>query len=300
MSEQPAKWKTIASKVFFHPITRIILGFVGVGLAAGLIPFACMKLMKALHIDDVMARRIASLISPAAALAAYILIYRYYEKREITELRPSAMPGGFALGALVGIGLQSLVILTIYLLGGYQIVSINPISYIIPGLLIAISSGITEEVLFRGVIFRIIDQRWGAIAALTVSAVLFGVIHMGNPGASLYSAIAIAIEAGILLGACYMYAGNLWLPIGVHFGWNFAEADLYGGILSGNELHKTLITAQFTGSEYLTGGSFGPENSIPAMIICTGGGLLFLWLAYRKKAKAATTTDQTVTSESSI
>ena len=68
-----------------------------------------------------------------------------------------------------------------------------------------------EEILFRGVLFRWIDEKWGFIAALVVSALLFGFMHLGQPGSSWWSSLAIAIEAGLLLGAAYKYSGTLWL-----------------------------------------------------------------------------------------
>jgi membrane protease YdiL (CAAX protease family) len=281
--EETATPPSLAKQIFYYPITRILIGLVVIIGTMVLFQFSTSWLLKLMHVADDARKTILSIEAPIIVLLAYSLLYKYYEKRSIDELKASALPGWLLAGAIIGIGLQSLVILVMYLMGGYSIVSINPVSFILPGLLIAFTSGIIEEVLLRGVVFRIINEKWGSIIALAVSALLFGLLHLMNKNSSLYSAIAIAIEAGILLGACYIYSGNLWLPIGVHFGWNFAEADLFGGVLSGNVIDKTLITAKFTGSEYLTGGAFGPENSLPSILICTAAGVLLLWLAYKKK-----------------
>ena len=280
--EETTPSPSLAKQIFYYPITRIFLGLVVIIGALALFQFSTSWLLKLAHVANDAHKTILSIEAPLVTLLAYTLLYKYYEKRNVDELSLRTLPGSLLSGALLGIGLQSLVILVIYLMGGYTVVSINPVSFILPGLLIAFTSGIMEEVLFRGVLFRIVSEKWGIVVALTVSAFLFGALHLKNPNSSWYSAIAIAIEAGILLGACYVYAGNLWLPIGVHFGWNFAEADLFGGVLSGNVINKTLITAKFTGSEYLTGGAFGPENSLPSILICTGAGVLLLWLAYKK------------------
>jgi membrane protease YdiL (CAAX protease family) len=285
--EQTQTAPSIFNKIFYYPITRIVVGFSAIILAIGLSQFGTSRLLKLLQVSDGLKKVILSLEAPAVALLVYVLVYTYYEKRKINELKISALPGYLLLGAIIGIGLQSLVIVVMYLLGGYTIVSINPVSYILPGLLIAITSGIIEELLLRGVVFRIINEKWGSVIALSVSALIFGALHLANKNSSLYSALAIAIEAGILLGACYLYSGNLWMPIGVHFGWNFAEADLFGGVLSGNTISKTLVTAKFTGSQYLTGGDFGPENSVPSILICTAAGIIFLWLAYKKRGALA-------------
>ena len=287
--EQTPPSASVVSKIFHYSITRIFVGLLAIIAVLGLTQMGGNWLLKMAHVDDDLRKVILNLESPVAVLLVYWLLYKFYEKRSVDELKISALPGWLLLGAVVGIGLQSLVILVMWLMGGYTIVSVNPVSFILPGLLIAITSGIIEEVMFRGIIFRIVNDKWGSVIALSVSALLFGAVHLMNKNSSLYSAVAIAIEAGLLLGACYLYAGNLWLPIGVHFGWNFAEADLFGGVLSGNVISKTLITAKFTGSQYLTGGDFGPENSLPSILICTAAGVLFLWLARRKNARSVET-----------
>jgi uncharacterized protein len=273
----------LAKRIFYYPVTRIILGIiVCLGTVAISNRGLYYLLIRLAYVSDDLRHLILNLAVPLVALLSYTLLYKYYEKRSISELKLSALPGYGLLGATVGIGLQALVVLVIYLFGGYHIIQVNPISYLLPSLLIGISSGVFEEILFRGIIFRIIQEKWGSVVGLIVSAVLFGAVHLMNKNSTLYSAFAIAIEAGILLCACYMFSSNLWLPIGLHFGWNFAEAGIFGAVLSGNTIDKTLITAKFTGSQYLSGGDFGPENSIPAIIICTAAGVVFLWLAGRK------------------
>jgi uncharacterized protein len=278
MSQKPS----LAKQIFYYPVTGIVIGFfICVGMVA-VISNASSALLKLTHVSDDLRKAIVNLEVPLVAIASYYLLYKYYEKRNIGELKLSALPVYGLMGITIGMGLQALVILVIYLMGGYAIVKVNPISYLLPGLLIAISSSAFEEILIRGIVFRIMNEKWGALVALSFSAALFGALHLANKNSTLYSAAAIAVEAGILLGACYLFAGNLWLPIGVHLGWNFALAGIFGAVLSGNTIDKTLLTSKFSGSEYLTGGDFGPENSLPAVIICTAAGIIFLWLAWRK------------------
>ena len=222
----------------------------------------------------------------AAAVAAlaslsYIVLFRFYEKRQITEMKFSRFGKNAGIGFLTGFVLQSLVILVIFIGGGYSVIKSNQVSFIIPGLAIALSSAIFEEILFRGIIFRIVEEKWGSIIALVVSALIFGFLHIFNKNASIYSTIAIAAEAGILLAAAYIYAKNLWLPIFLHFAWNFAEAGIYGAVISGNVTNKSLFTAKFSGPQLLTGGAFGPENSLQAVLFCLGAALLFILAAKR-------------------
>ena len=72
------------------------------------------------------------------------------------------------------------------------------------------------------------------------------------------------------------------MPVFLHFAWDFAEPGIYGGINPGITIEKSLFTSNFTGPELLTGGQFGPGNSIQAAMFCLIAGLIFLWLAKRK------------------
>ena len=98
---------------------------------------------------------------------------------------------------------------------------------------IAAASGYIEEVIFRGVLFRIVEESLGTWLALGTTIALFGLAHLGNPNATLYGAAAIGIEAGMLLGAAYVVTRRLWFAVGVHFGWNFMQAGVFGRVSPG-------------------------------------------------------------------
>lgn len=134
--------------------------------------------------------------------------------------------------------------------------------------MLAVLAGILEELLFRGLLFRLSSKILGTWGALLVTSALFGAAHAANPGATVSSSLAIALEAGILLGAAYAATGRLWLPIGLHLGWNFTEGSLFGMTLSGNAMGSGLIRGSLDGPQILTGGEFGPEASIVAVILC--------------------------------
>ncbi len=112
--------------------------------------------------------------------------------------------------------------------------------------------------------------------ALGMSAALFGIAHASNPGATWLSSSAIAIEAGVLLGAAFAVTKNLWFPIGLHFAWNFCEGPIYGTQISGSTFSNSLVTAHLSGPVWLTGGSFGPEAGAPAVITCLVASLCLL------------------------
>ena len=134
--------------------------------------------------------------------------------------------------------------------------------------LLLASGALTEEILFRGVVFRLIEEWAGTWIALAVSAIIFGAVHAANPGASWISTLAIALEAGVLLAAAYVVTRSLWLPIGLHFGWNYFEGPVYGTQVSGHAILTSAITSHVSGSAWLTGGSFGPEAGLYAVFTC--------------------------------
>ncbi len=160
--------------------------------------------------------------------------------------------------------------------GVYKFVSVNTrnIDLIIESLLFFLTVAVGEEILFRGIMFRWIDEKWGFTVALVVSSLLFGIMHIFQPGASWWSSIAIALEAGLLLGAAYKYSETLWLPIGIHWGWNFFQGNIFGIEVSGSDAGESLFIPEISGPDILTGGDFGAEASIIAFGL---GLLLSIW-----------------------
>ncbi|MGD8817558.1 MAG: CPBP family intramembrane metalloprotease [Acidobacteriota bacterium] len=131
----------------------------------------------------------------------------------------------------------------------------------------SIQAGYIEEVMFRGVIFRITEEGLGSWWALAISSALFGLAHIGNPNATWLSAAAIMIEAGILLGATYMLTRRLWAVMGMHFAWNYTQGGVFGISVSGTDVQGMLVS-RLTGPEILTGGAFGIEASLLTVILC--------------------------------
>ena len=141
---------------------------------------------------------------------------------------------------------------------------------------------VAEEIVFRGFIFRMIDERFNFVTALLVSALIFGFIHMGNSNATLWSSVAIAVEAGLLLGAAYKYSGTIWLPIGIHWAWNFTQGNVLGFSVSGMPCEVSVFDAMVSGPEILTGGGFGPEASVVTVALGVIFTLFFISGYYRR------------------
>jgi uncharacterized protein len=100
------------------------------------------------------------------------------------------------------------------------------------------------------------------LSALVISGLVFGLLHVANPNATLLAGLAIAIEAGILLGGVYMLTRRLWLAMGLHLAWNLTQGGVYGVAVSGHAMDGLLESA-LSGPAWLSGGAFGAEASVP-------------------------------------
>ncbi len=219
-----------------------------------------------------------------ALAAATIGIERFCAKKSVAAIgfgRHNALRD-LALGALLGGLLFSVVVAELALGGLYRVLAVHPPWSLAPIAFILFGDAILEELLFRGVLFRLIQEWAGTWIALAVSAALFGLAHAANPGATWFSSLAIALEAGVLLGAAFVVARNLWFPIGLHFAWNFCEGPVYGTQVSGAVVHASALTAHLTGSPILTGGAFGPEAGLAAVTTCLVAAVAMLLVAKRR------------------
>jgi len=220
-------------------------------------------------------------------LISYIVIYRYYEKRKITELSTHNIGRYLLVGLLLGLILPSLAIFIAYLRGEYIILSISSLTDVfLRDLTISIAFGILtaiyEEVLFRGILFRLIEGKLGSYIALIISSMIFGFGHLMNGNGTFFVVFAISITS-ILITAAYMYTRNLWFPIAIHFAWNFAQGDIFGTAVSGDPVSTSIIVSKLEGSEWFTGGVWGIEASVQIVIFSWIAGIILLALSHRKK-----------------
>ena len=164
------------------------------------------------------------------------------------------------------------IIVCLFLCGYYRIVTVEfDVASQLSWLSLFLLVGVVEEVVFRGILFRLITDKWNIAVGLTTSSLLFGLAHLGNPGATLWAALAIALASGWLFGMAYAYHQTIWVPIGMHWAWNYLEGGVFGCAVSGTPLdYLPLITPRISGADILTGGAFGPEASI----ICVALGIV--------------------------
>lgn len=217
-----------------------------------------------------------------AGFAVYIGYAHFIERRAVAELSLAGMGREFGMGLLIGAGLYTICELILIALGIYRINGLNPWRYLVPAIAMALSSSIFEELLFRGVLYRSVETWLGSWAALVVSSLVFGLTHLINPQATLEGALFIAVEAGLLLAAAVMLTRRLWLSIGFHMAWNYTQSAIFSGAVSGNEAAPGLIRSTIKGPDLLTGGRFGVESSVLALLLCTTTGIVMLVMAVKR------------------
>ena len=217
-----------------------------------------------------------------AGFAVYLGYAHFVEQRTVEELALAGMGRQIGIGALVGTGLYTACVLILMVLGIYRVEGLNPLSFVVPAIAMALSSAVFEELLFRGVIFRSVETWFGSWVALVVSALVFGLTHLLNPEATMEGALFIAVEAGLLLAAAVMLTRRLWLSMGFHASWNFTQSGIFSGTVSGNEAQDGLIRSTISGPDLLTGGTFGVESSVLALVLCTTTGVVMLVMAVKR------------------
>ncbi len=229
---------------------------------------------------------VASLLTGAAAAAAGLLVYarvvRRLEHRPVHELSRSCARAHLAQGVLAGTALFAVTLGAIAALGGYEVTGYGSAGGALAVLGLMVGVAVTEELLFRGVLLRVVEEMTGTWGALGLSAALFGALHLVNEGATVWGALAVATEAGLMLGAAYVATRTLWLPIGLHLGWNVAEAGVFSTAVSGSEATTGLLEGTMDGSVLLTGGTFGPEASVVSVVACLAVTAVLLRQAQRR------------------
>lgn len=205
-----------------------------------------------------------------AGVACYRWLSRTVELRShVPELAKSDMWHLLRRGALIGFSAFTAVMLLIAAFGGWKDLSWGSLGGPIAAAGMMASVAVVEETLFRGVVFRILEERAGTVLALVLSAALFGATHLVNVNATLWGTLVIAMTGGLLLAAAYVQARSLWLPIGLHFAWDFTHGGIFGAVLSGSDTApQGLLHTTLSGSTVLTGGTFGPEGSLVALLVC--------------------------------
>ncbi len=274
MSEIEAGPPSLARRIVAFPLTLLVIGFPAVaGVATG-VGMAYQQLGLAPNTPEKM---FGAVLMAAGVILTYKAFKRWVERAPDRELEWTGALMELGAGLLTGFVLFSAMTGIVALLGGFEVLGFRGgMGQIWTWLAVAVVSGVLEETLFRGILQRHLEAMLGSWAALAITSALFGFAHIGNDDATWFSSLAIALEAGILLGAAYMLTRRLWLAIGIHAAWNFTQGWVFSVPVSGGEVPLGLLITRRVGPDWLTGGDFGLEASVVAMVVATLAGLFML------------------------
>lgn len=223
------------------------------------------------HLEDM---RIQGAIAVLVAIVMLLVVTLVVERRrDPVEIDPRRI-GGLGIGLLMGAGLMLASFAIVWGFGGLQVHGTTTgYDFVTAFVLLGAQAGVVEEVLFRWIMFRLPEEYLGTWAATALSAAVFGLIHVSNPEGSLAGGIAIMLEAGILFGLLYALTRSLWVVIGVHAAWNLTQGPLLGITVSG-AMEGGWLDTTARGPDLLSGGAFGLEASVVAIMLCL---LVSLW-----------------------
>lgn len=253
--------RTLGQRFMQFSLTRIVLATFITALAGGL---SLAYLGKLAHAWG--SGMWPEFLAAAIVLLAYGLYVRIFERRQVTELSAAGALPELGAGLSTGAVLVACVAALVAAFGSYRIVGMNGGAMgILAPLALMTFVGVLEEVISRGIVFRITEKSLGSWAALAISSLLFGLAHLPGEGAGAL-AIAITVVAGVMFAAAYMLTRRLWLAIGIHIGWNYTLGSIFSVAVSGREA-KGLFVGMTSGPELLTGGAYGFEASVVTLIV---------------------------------
>lgn len=213
----------------------------------------------------------AQFFALAALLAAFKLLTSLLDRRPLGSVG-LAFCGRWHLELGMGVGIGALMILTVgaleQLLGAahFTVNSASPGQFAGWGvglLVFLFVAGTDEELIFRGYPFQRLVDALGPAAAVALFSGAFGLVHLRNPDHTWLSTLNTML-VGVPLALAYLRTRALWLPIGIHFAWNFFQGYGLGLPVSGMEMPISVLRAEVSGSALLTGGAYGPEGGLLA------------------------------------
>lgn len=246
-------------RIFFHILLMIPIGFLSDAALTVLFPFWRGGMLQ------------AQLVNLAVMTGSVFIARRWLDKRSFEslglKLSPQLWKDLFA-GIAITFVQMGFIYIVMSALGwirfegfAWQFESASAVTLGLVGMLAAfILVGWNEELLSRGYQLQNLADGTNLFWGVVISSAVFGILHLGNPNATWISAVGIFF-AGIFLAYGYLRTKQLWLPIGLHIGWNFFEGVGFGFPVSGMDMF-TLTRITVTGPELWTGGAFGPEAGL--------------------------------------
>lgn len=220
------------------------------------------------------------LLSAAVAVAGYRWFVMRLERRPITELALAGagreLWGGLGIGALLVVATYLVLLAS----GAFTITGAAATGVLLKPFPEQVMVAVFEEIVFRAIVFGMLQKFWGTKIALGVSTVIFVVAHMPNEGFSVLGA-AMTAAASLALSGAYLLSGRLWLPISMHFAWNYFSDAVFAVPVSGH-LARGWLQVATSGPAWLSGGTYGIEGSIVTGITWSMAAIALLTIAHRR------------------
>lgn len=232
--------------------------------------------------DDIRFLALNAIVLFVPAIGALIVMARLVDHVPLSAFGVSRHQGwlrDIGVGLLVAAGMIVLTLAGAFLLGGAQLqwnATASAIPIIVATVLVLGVSALNEELVFRGYPFQVLLKGIGPLPAMLLVSFLFALLHLNNDGSTALS-LFNTLVAGVFLSRAFMQTRSIWFPYGIHVGWNLGTAVVVGVPVSGIDTVSVLKT-QLQGPEFISGGIYGPENSIVGtLVFITGAVVIRYW-----------------------
>jgi len=235
---------------------------------------------------------------PLALLASGVTLYAF-KKYLGWYVEDGARLSAFGQIRKVGVGwlVSALYLFTIliclFATRHYSVAHLNfNLDHQLSWLSIFLLAAVIEEITARGIVFRFIADKWNVVAGLVVSSIIFGFVHLFNPNTTALSCLRIAITGGWLCGIAYAYHRTLWVPIGIHWAWNYIQSSIFEHSVPGSALNSPpILILASKGVKFPAGIGFDTEVSIISTAIGVAISAVYTILYFKKKARLKTGED---------
>jgi len=271
--------KSPLKKFITHPIVTILLSTIIIIFTTAIIKEVISKpLLNAIFTSQIIIKTITALLGSLVMISTYYVLIKYLEKETFSEFAVKKAPREFLLGLTLGICAIGTVIILLFLMDYYNFIKLLSFTQFVPTIAFILGAAVLEEIIFRGLFFRLIKKWKGPILALIISSIVFQIPHFMNSHTGILPAI-LGVLFGIVAALMYAYTNRLWLPIAFHFGWNIMQ-PAFGTTLSGVTEFSALSQADLSGPEIFIGNQFGIEVSLFSFL-----SLITLGIYYYLKLK---------------
>lgn len=221
-------------------------------------------------------------LGAVVSVFGFLAIVRFVSGRRVVEFSTPGAGREISWGLIIGVGIVAAAVAILAALTVYRVVDVQLGWGVVTGLMFGLGPAVMEEIFFRGVLLRILDDWIGSWGALAIVSVVFALVHSFSSPAGPVAAVFILVSASLVINMAWFLTRRLWLPIALHLGLNAAQGALFGLNVSGNDTGQGLLRAELRGPDVLTGGAVGGEGSVPFLVIALLAGIAMTVAAVRR------------------